>query len=156
MPEFQGVIRRESPCFPHHTVSTPSTVIRVTRAGACWTSPGAEHFWSAGWWFWLFTVCPLSLLCAPVPREVLKSWTQGPWKNTWCGRGTTGCFDVWEQHNRLGISHLTRAPSSLTAFSAESRWLLPGSDLGPEVPCSRGGDWCQPGSLGSYVHQKPC
>lgn len=42
-----------------------------------------------------------------------------------------------------------------TAFSAESRWLLPGSDLGPGAPCCKRRRR-MPAWFSGAVDQKPC
>lgn len=64
--------------------------------------------------------------------------------------GAARCSEVWGSAAVMagGQLHLSGAP--FTAFSAESRWLLPGSDLGPGVPCCKEAE-----AAASLVHQKP-
>ena len=98
---------------------------------------------------------PIPPPCYPagLPEELHPG---GGWKNTWVCQmhcrllGGLGAGQQWWSGARL-----TPVVPFSTSFSAESRWLLPGSDLGPGVPAARG-DWGQPGSPGSCAHQKPC
>lgn len=70
--------------------------------------------------------CPLSLL-----QHRGRLPQVGGGRTPGCGRCTARCL-VWEQERSCGwLVSPQWCPSLLTAFSAESRRLLPGSYLGP-------------------------